>query len=103
MFAALPQSIAELSSATYLTVVESVPRQWPKDASGAPKAEVSLPEMLNLLRIVLTAILSVTADRLPKQLIKDVFHAAVNGADGKRPFLALARKVDSKSFFALIG
>jgi hypothetical protein len=103
VFAALPQNIAELGIPTYSTVVEYISLQWPKDASGGLRAEVSLPEMLNLLKLVLSAVLSITADQLPRKLIKDVFHAAVHGADGKPPFLALARKVDTKSFFSLIA
>lgn len=100
--AALPQTLAELSSAAFLAVTNLAPQHWPKDAAGKAKPEASLPEMLAMLKALLASVLTVSAEQLPKQLIKEAFAGAVKGADGKVAFLTIAKKVEGKSFFALV-
>ena len=60
-----------------------------------------MSETLRLLKDALIALFPEAAPDPGKQLQKEIFGAAVKGAQGRRAFLRVVKKVNGKSFFGL--
>ena len=91
-----------MSATTFAAVSNEARGKWPLSADGLPELSVTMAQLVQVLKGAVAIVQSAPENKVPNDLIKDLFQAAVRGSAGKPAFVKVAKKVEQKTRFALL-